>query len=149
MADQKAKAQPCILVWLKGGPSHVATWDPKPTSAFKPISRNVAGIQISELLPRVAKHLDKLAIIRSIHTEEIDPPDAWHYALTGHRVNPALAFPSVGSIIAKETGQRNNVAARVRLRSRKGHHTRHPKTRTQATRTTFLGGGGLCLKSKL
>src|SRR6266581_4048442 len=65
-AGARAKAQACILVWLEGGPSQVDTWDPKPNSSFKPISTNVAGIQVSELLPRVAKHMDKLSIIRSI-----------------------------------------------------------------------------------
>ena len=40
------KAQACILLWLEGGPSQVDTWDPKPNSSFKPISTNVAGIQI-------------------------------------------------------------------------------------------------------
>src|SRR6266508_4179364 len=65
-----AKAQACILIWLEGGPSHTDTWDPKPESSFKPIPTNVSGIQISELLPRVSKQMDKLAIIRSLHTEE-------------------------------------------------------------------------------
>src|SRR4051812_25795901 len=63
-----SKAQACILFWLEGGPSHIDTWDPKPNSSFKPISTNVAGIQISELLPRVARHMDKLAVVRSMHT---------------------------------------------------------------------------------
>src|SRR5436305_8673379 len=63
------QAQACILLWLNGGPSHVDTWDPKPNSHFKPIATNVAGIQVSELLPKVARHMDKLAIIRSMHTE--------------------------------------------------------------------------------
>src|SRR5438094_217555 len=69
-ADKKSKAQACILLWLEGGPSHIDTWDPKPNSSFKPISTSVPGIQISELLPRVARRMDKLAIIRSMHTEE-------------------------------------------------------------------------------
>src|SRR5262245_18987378 len=54
-ASSKAKAQACILLWLEGGPSQMDTWDPKPSSPFRPISTNVSGIQISELLPRVAK----------------------------------------------------------------------------------------------
>jgi len=65
----KAKAESCILLWLEGGPSHIDTWDPKASSAFKPISTNVPGIQISELLPRIAKKMDKLSLIRSVHTE--------------------------------------------------------------------------------
>src|ERR1700686_1990601 len=70
-ALHSAKAKSCILIWLEGGPSQVDTWDPKPgESSFKAISTNVPGIQISELLPRVAKHMDKLALIRSMYTEE-------------------------------------------------------------------------------
>ncbi|MCH2693369.1 MAG: DUF1501 domain-containing protein [Acidobacteriia bacterium] len=110
----KAKAQSCILLWLEGGPSQVDTWDPKSNSNFKPISTNVEGIQISELLPGVAKHMDKLSIIRSMHTEEIDHPEAAHYAITGHRPNPAMQFPSLGSIMAKELGPRNGLPAYVR-----------------------------------
>ena len=59
----KGKAQACILLWLEGGPSQMDTWDPKPASAFKAISTNVAGIQISELLPKLSKRMDKLAVI--------------------------------------------------------------------------------------
>jgi hypothetical protein len=112
--DPTAKAQSCILLWLEGGPSHVDTWDPKPNSGFKPISTNVPGIQISEILPRVSKHMDKLAVIRSVHTEEIDHPEATHYAITGHKPNPAMQFPSIGSILAKEMGPRNGLPPYVK-----------------------------------
>jgi hypothetical protein len=105
----QAKAQACILLWLEGGPSHVDTWDPQPNSSFKAISTNVPGIQVSELLPRCARHMDKLSIIRSMRTEELDHPEGTHYAITGHRINPAMQFPSLGSIIAKERGARNTV----------------------------------------
>src|SRR5262252_3596278 len=67
-ANGAAKAQACILLWLEGGPSHMDTWDPKPNSSFKAISTNVPGIQISELLPRIARRMDKLAIIRSMYS---------------------------------------------------------------------------------
>jgi hypothetical protein len=106
-AGPGGKAQACILLWLEGGPSHVDTWDPKRNSAFKPISTNVAGIQISELLPQLAKRMDKLAIVRSMHTRAADHPQGTHYAITGHEVNPAMRFPSLGSIVAKETESRN------------------------------------------
>jgi hypothetical protein len=109
MAAGTGKARACILLWLEGGPSQVDTWDPKPTSGFRGISTNVAGIQVSELLPRVSRHMDKLAVIRSMHTEEIDHPEATHYAMTGHKPNPAMQFPSIGSIIAKEMGSRESV----------------------------------------
>ena len=64
-----------ILVWLRGGASHLETFDPKPQAPsdfrgpYKAISTNVPGIHISELLPRLATIADKYAILRSIaHT---------------------------------------------------------------------------------
>ena len=107
------KAKAVILFWLEGGPSHVDTWDPKSNSNFKPISTNVAGIQISELLPKIAKRMDKFALVRSMHTRGTDHPQATHYAITGHEINPAMQFPSLGSIITKEMGPRNAVPAHV------------------------------------
>jgi hypothetical protein len=111
----RAKAQACIMVWLDGGPSQMDTWDPKPTSSFKPISTNVPGIQISELFPRCAQHMDKLSLIRSMHTEENNHMRAHHYALTGQRPNPALQFPSLGTMVGKEMGQRGNMPPNVMI----------------------------------
>ena len=107
------KAKAVILFWLEGGPSHIDTWDPKSNSNFKPISTNVPGIQISELLPKMAKRMDKFALVRSMHTRGTDHPQATHYAITGHEINPAMQFPSLGSIITKEMGPRNAVPAHV------------------------------------
>ena len=114
-AGKKAKAQSCILLWLDGGPTHIDTWDPKPNSSFRPISTNVPGIQISELLPRVARNMEKLAIIRSMHTEQIDHPQGQHYVITGHNPNAAMQFPSLGSIITKEAGPQGNLPPYVQV----------------------------------
>src|SRR5258706_976992 len=107
------KAKAVILFWLEGGPSHIDTWDPKPNSNFKPISTNVAGIQVSELLPTIAKKMDKLALVRAMHTPGNDHPQATHYAITGHEINPAMQVPSLGSIVTKELGARNAVPPHV------------------------------------
>jgi uncharacterized protein (DUF1501 family) len=71
LADKTA----VILVWLRGGASHLDTFDPKPDAPsdyrgpFSAIPTNVTGIQISELLPRLAKLADKYALLRSVaHT---------------------------------------------------------------------------------
>src|SRR5262249_25958409 len=87
----------------------VDMWDPKPNSSFRAISTNVPGIQISELLPGASKRMDKLAIVRSMHSKGNDHPPAVHYSLTGHDVNAAMRFPSIGSIVARETEQRNGM----------------------------------------
>jgi hypothetical protein len=107
--SSQAKAKACILVWLEGGPSQMDTWDPKTNSSFRPIATNVDGIQISELLPKLAKRMDKLALIRSMRSFGDDHPQAVHYAATGHRHNPAMQFPSLGSIVGKELGPANGM----------------------------------------
>src|SRR5262245_50527112 len=61
-----------ILIWLDGGPTHMETYDPKPDAPaeyrgpLKPLSTNVPGIQINELMPGHARVMDKLAILRSV-----------------------------------------------------------------------------------
>jgi hypothetical protein len=112
-APAAGKAKSCILFWLEGGPSQVDTFDPKPNSAFKPISTNVAGIQVSELLPQIAKRMDKLSLVRSMHTRGNDHPQGCHYAITGHESNPVMQFPSIGSVIAREMGARNGIPPHI------------------------------------
>jgi hypothetical protein len=84
-------------------------WDPKPSSSFKPISTSVPGIQVSELMPRIARQMDKLSIIRSMHTLENNHGQATYYGWTGHRPTAAMQFPFFGSIVTKELGDRNHV----------------------------------------
>ncbi len=105
----QGKAQACILVWLEGGPSQMDTWDPKSTSPFKPIATKADGVQISDLFPKIAGQMDKLSIIRSMRSEEVNHPQGTYYAMTGHRPNPAMNFPSIGSIVAREMGPRNQL----------------------------------------
>jgi hypothetical protein len=64
-----------ILVWLRGGASHLETYDPKPEASsefrgiFSPIATRVAGLRVSELLPLHAKIADKFTLLRSMsHT---------------------------------------------------------------------------------
>ena len=105
----QAKAQAVILIWLEGGISHLDSWDVKGNTGFKPISTNASGIQISEIFPSVAKHMDSLSIIRSMKSDERNHPQGTIQTLTGHRPNPALKFPSIGSIVSKELGARKNM----------------------------------------
>jgi hypothetical protein len=105
----RGKAHACILLWLEGGPSQMDTWDPKGNSTLKPIATKAPGLQISELFPRLARQMDKLSVVRSVHTEENNHPQGTYNTLTAHRPNAAMKFPSVGSIICKETGRRNEL----------------------------------------
>ena len=96
------KAKSCILLWMHGGQSHLDTWDVKGNSSFKPISTNVSGIQISELLPKVSQHIDKLSIIRSMKNESNAHSEGTYYAMTGHLPTTTTRFPSLGSVVSNE-----------------------------------------------
>jgi hypothetical protein len=114
-AQAKASAKACILVYLWGGPPQQDTFDLKPDapdgirSQFKPMSTVVPGIQICDQLPQIAKHTDKLAIIRSYtHPSNTHEVGVYH-TLTG-KINNTLAvprnqrnrrdFPTMGSVVS-------------------------------------------------
>jgi hypothetical protein len=100
-------ARNCILIWLAGGPSHLDTFDPKPDAPadvrgeFKPIETAVPGVRISEVFPALAAALDRVTLIRSVTSPEADHDRAAHHLLTGYRPNPALVYPSYGSVVAR------------------------------------------------
>jgi hypothetical protein len=100
-------ARNCILIWLSGGPSHVDTFDPKPDAPadvrgeFKPIATAIPGIQLSEVLPRLAQSMDRFTLIRSMTSPEADHGRASHHMLTGYRPLPSLVYPGYGSVVSK------------------------------------------------
>jgi hypothetical protein len=92
LARGEKQGASCIFLKLTGGPSHIDTWDMKPDAPseirgpFRPIRTNVPGIEISEIFPRMAKHADKYALIRSVYS---DVPAAHD---VGNAVRPIRAF---------------------------------------------------------
>src|SRR3954469_23349395 len=77
----------CILLWMSGGPSQIDTFDPKPGHAnggpYKPIQTGVPGILLGEHLPRVAREVKDLAIVRGMSTKEGDHTRATYNLRTG------------------------------------------------------------------
>ncbi len=100
------RAKSCILLWLDGGPSHLESFDLKPSAPlevrgpFQPIPTKVPGVQISELLPETAKITDKIAIVRSMTSPLGEHGIANQYMLTGYKPSPVLQYPSYGSVVA-------------------------------------------------
>lgn len=84
------KAKSVILIFQWGGPSHLDTWDPKPDAPaeirgeFGSIQTAVPGIRISEHFPKLAKHTDKMAIVRSMTHDDAAHLSTVHHVLTGH-----------------------------------------------------------------
>lgn len=93
-----ARAKRMLLVLLAGGLSHHDTLDMKPKGPaeirgeFQPIDTSVAGLQICEHLPRLARRMDRFALIRSMSHREANHLPGVHDVLTG-----ALAPNSAGS----------------------------------------------------
>ena len=110
-----------ILFWANGGPSHLETFDLKPGAPqeirgpFRPTRTNAPGVEICELLPRLATMADKYTILRSLHHERAEHSGGTHRFLTGHAslaANlPNSENPELGSIVAKhlESAARRDV----------------------------------------
>jgi len=97
-----AKVKSVILIFNCGAPSHIDLWDMKPEATdtvrgqFKPIATNVPGIQVSELMPRLAERTNKLAIVRSLHHTQSSHNSGMYYSIVGrpYRTDSTLINPS-------------------------------------------------------
>ncbi|HEX6963119.1 MAG TPA: DUF1501 domain-containing protein [Lacipirellula sp.] len=104
-AELKRSHKSCILLWMGGGPPTIDMWDMKPGAAtggqFKPIATAGEG-QINELMPLVAKQMNRLSIVRSMSTREADHTRGTYYLHTGFVPNPNVLHPGYGSVVAHE-----------------------------------------------
>jgi hypothetical protein len=112
----------CIMLFLVGGPSQLDTWDMKPNAPseirgpYSPIKTNVPGIEISENFPRMAKHADKYALIRSCYHTAAAVHDTGHQMMqTGRLFAGGTEHPPYGSVLAKLKGSRHNTPPYVLL----------------------------------
>jgi hypothetical protein len=104
-----------IMVYLSGGLAHQDTFDLKPSAPaeirgeFKPIDSSVPGIQVGEHLPRLARCMDKMVLLRSIVGLK-DEHSSWQN-MTGYGMNIAKrdGKPHAGAVIAKVLGQADPV----------------------------------------
>lgn len=95
-----------IVLWMGGGPSQLESWDPHPTSAVgatvEKIKTTIPGLEISELLPRMAEQMHHVSLIRSMVSKEGDHERGTYYALTGYRPDPSVVHPSMTALISKQ-----------------------------------------------
>lgn len=109
-----------IMILLTGGPTHLDMFDPKPGAPreirgeFMPIPSNVPGIEICELMPRLAQVMDKTILVRSL-TGGLDDHNM-HQCATGWESHPQAfdsrevpgyppgGWPSMGAVVSKGQG---------------------------------------------
>lgn len=105
-ARQGVKHKSCILLWMYGGPSQQHTFDMKEGGQFKAIPTSVTGIRISEYLPKLAKQMHHMAVLRSMSTGESSHERARYLMHTGvRRGQGGVIYPSMGAIASAELGQ--------------------------------------------
>lgn len=115
-ADQPSSASPraksVILIFNAGAPSHIDLWDMKPEAGenirgeFQPIPTETPGIMISELMPNLIRHTNKLAILRSLHHEHSAHNSGMYWSIVGKPyprndtlINPSRTdLPSFGTL---------------------------------------------------
>jgi uncharacterized protein DUF1501 len=146
-----AKAKRVIHIFAQGAPSHVDTWDPKPAlvthdgepiggrgvamgSPFKFQRYGQSGIEVSEVFPKIAEHVDDMVVIRSMFTDVPAHELATVMMNTGSRQLPK---PSVGSWALYGLGTENqNMPGYISLHTGGGL----PPGGTQNWGSAFLPG---------
>lgn len=129
-SGREARAKSCIFLFLEGGPPHQDMWDPKPDAPeeirgpFLPISTNVPGTQITDQLPHCSQIADRYTILRSHSHRDNGHSTGYHYVMTGRRAsfrdgdNPVPNneyYPSIGSQVSRELGQRGALPPYINL----------------------------------
>ncbi|MFN0051084.1 MAG: DUF1501 domain-containing protein [Planctomycetales bacterium] len=111
--SSSAPARSVIFLYQFGGPSHHDTFDMKPgapegiRSIWGTIPTSAPDIEVCEHLPEMAKVMDKVTLVRTVHHTMKNHNSAAYYALTGHapplddiRLRDSLdLFPAYGSVV--------------------------------------------------
>src|SRR5579884_1572815 len=105
-----------IILWMRGGPSHLDMWDPKPDAPaevrgeFGSAPTNVPGVRLSDLLPMSAAVMDRWSIVRSLYHHDAGHSSGDQICFTGYNSGPnpdENVHPSCGSVVSKQLGDSN------------------------------------------
>jgi hypothetical protein len=106
--QMKKKHKQVIFIWLDGGISQLESWDPKPNTPFggpfRSIPTSVTGVRVSELLPRTARLMHHLAVVRSLCTQDNSHSAGVARIQRGDPKNRGVTYPFLGSAVAKLIG---------------------------------------------
>ena len=98
-----------ILLWLAGGASQLETWDPKPGAVtggpFRAIKTDVPGVQVSELMPKMAQRMKTTCVVRGLNTKNGDHGSGAKLMMRGRRDEAGLRYPDLGAVVAREMGR--------------------------------------------
>ncbi|MFK7849512.1 MAG: DUF1501 domain-containing protein [Akkermansiaceae bacterium] len=107
------KAKHVIYLYMSGGMTHIDTFDPKPDAPeefrgpTESIGTNVDGIQLGHCLPMLAKHMDKVALVRSLSTTQGAHEQGKYLMHTGYTQRGSISHPSSGSWVSRLSERTN------------------------------------------
>ena len=118
--SKEGKAKNVIVIYMAGGMAHQESFDPKylaPQEYRGPLGtvKTSTGERFSENLKHTAKVADKMTVIRSMTHGEAAHERGTHSMITGWRPSPAITYPSIGSVVAKELGSRKDLPPYVAI----------------------------------
>jgi hypothetical protein len=111
--DDKIRKVSVIILWMRGGPSHIDMWDPKPNAPaeyrgeFGIQDTCVPGITLCDMLPMCGKIMDRWSIVRSLYHNDAGHSSGDQICFTGYPSGPnpdENVHPSCGSIVQKQLG---------------------------------------------
>jgi hypothetical protein len=114
--SRTTRSHSVIILWMRGGPSHIDMWDPKPQAPveyrgeFGAQPTRVPGILLSDLLTQCGRIMDRWSIVRSLYHEDAGHSTGDQICFTGYPAGPnpdENVMPSCGSIVSRQLGQRN------------------------------------------
>lgn len=123
MADAPAKHRDvnCILIWTRGGTSHHDTLDPKPDARaeirgeFGTVDTAIPGVRFSDHVPEFARQAKLFSVVRNLNSINGAHGAADAIMLSGWPLNPAVTYPSYGSVVSRVRGNRRNMPAFAQL----------------------------------
>ena len=136
---KRARAKSVILVFLGGGISHHDTFDLKPDAAeeirgkYQGIPSNVTGLHVGELLPKMARTMDKVCLVRSQQHGNDHHETATNWVLSGKFGSPFGDHPAMGAVVAQQTGFGGIVPPYVAV-------PKNPSFTWELGRSAWLGG---------
>jgi hypothetical protein len=136
---RKDRAKSVLLVYLGGGLSHHDSFDLKPDAPeevrgkYKGIDTNVPGLRVGELLPRMARTMDRVALVRSGAHNNDHHETATNWVLCGRFGSAFGDYPAMGAVVAHETGFSGKLPPYVSV-------PRNPSFTWELGKSAFLGG---------
>ncbi len=105
------KAEYCIFFYMSGGMTHMDTFDPKPGTetggATKGISTGVAGVELAEFLPNLAKGFKDIAVVRSMTQKTGDHRGGSYWMHTSYQPRATIVHPTMGPWAQRILGKKH------------------------------------------